>query len=112
METKLFEVRDRMTFIPVIVINLNPGNEADRFLLGRAGFGTTVEDQQHRWLYASLNILQFEVDPMASRNRTQQVSHLFIIEHWMELESGAVIDVEHIMGETTAPKVSERLQQC
>jgi hypothetical protein len=31
-------------------------------------------------------------------------AHNFIAEHWAELNSGDVVDVEYILGETSAPK--------
>ena len=36
------------------------------------------------------------------------VAHNYIIEHWHELKDGDVVDVQFILGETKAPKVSER----
>ena len=49
-------------------------------------------------------------DPFAwgSDTRTYQVAHQYIIDHFDELESGAVVDVEFILKETTEPKKSER----
>jgi hypothetical protein len=41
-------------------------------------------------------------------DRTYQIAHQYIVENWSVLESGAVVDVEHILGETDEPKVSER----
>ncbi len=34
--------------------------------------------------------------------------HTWLIDHFDEIESGAVVDVEFILGEKPAPKVSER----
>lgn len=39
--------------------------------------------------------------------RTMEVAHQFITEHFDELPSGTVVDVQHITGETSQPKVSE-----
>lgn len=113
MIAKTFEIRDRATFIPVLAVKLRPGCEADRYLFGRAGYGTAPEVQgafvmvcrvdggegfatsnQHRWNDGS---------------RTMRRAHHHIREHFDDLESGAVIDVEFLSGETPAPKVSERL---
>lgn len=46
METKTFEIRDDGTFIPVIGIRFDPDCERDRYLFGRAGFGTDPETQR------------------------------------------------------------------
>ena len=45
MEAKLFEIRDVATFIPVLAIKLEPESEADRYLLGRAGYGREAKRQ-------------------------------------------------------------------
>ena len=41
-------------------------------------------------------------------DRTYATAHRYIIEHWDELRDGDVVDVSFILGETAAPKVSER----
>lgn len=46
MIAKTFEVRDKATFIPVLAVKLEPGCEADRYLFGRAGYGTMPEAQR------------------------------------------------------------------
>ena len=38
MEIKLLEIRDRATFLPVYAISTEPSNDAQRYLLRRAGF--------------------------------------------------------------------------
>ncbi len=40
-------------------------------------------------------------------NRTRLFAHKYIAEHFDELPSGAVVDVEFILGESAAPKLSE-----
>jgi GH43 family beta-xylosidase len=107
METKLFEVRDRGTLIPVIAIRLGAGNESERYLLARVGYGTTKEEQEDYVLYAGLEYFNMQGDPYKQTNRTRHVSHKYIREHWDELSSGDVIDVEFILGETTEKKESE-----
>ena len=34
-------------------------------------------------------------------------AHNWIINHWSEIESGDVVDVQYILNETTAPKTAE-----
>jgi len=41
--------------------------------------------------------------------RTMLEAHRHVAAHWNELQSGDVVDVEFILGETAAPKVSERV---
>jgi hypothetical protein len=45
METKLFEVRDRGTFIPLIGIRLIPDSEEERYMLASIGYGLELETQ-------------------------------------------------------------------
>lgn len=107
MITKLFEVRDSGTFIPMIAIKLSPQNEAERYLLARAGFGRQAEDHQRYVLFSSLADGKMTSDPYSWPNRTRQVAHSFITEHFDELKNGQVIDVQFILGETSEPKTSE-----
>lgn len=113
METKLFEVRDRMTFIPVMCTKLSPTNEADRYLLTLSGYGLRAEVQQRYILYASLRELKIEHSSheQPTNPRTHQIAHQHIEKHWDELNSGDVVDVEFILGETTASKASQRLDE-
>jgi hypothetical protein len=40
-----------------------------------------------------------------------QVAHAHIEQHFDTLKDGDVVDVEHIMGLTPSPKISERLEE-
>jgi hypothetical protein len=109
MIAKTFEVRDRMTFIPVMAVQLEPGCERDRYLLARAGFGLYAAKQAE---YVQLARIaggggQSYCDPYEWGDRTMQVAHSYICAHWAELESGAVVDVEFILGQSESPKRSE-----
>ena len=111
MEAKTFEVRDRGTFVPILAVKLVPGNEADRYLLSRAGYGPTRAAQAE---YVQVIRIdggegKSDCDP-TNWSRTLQVAHQFILQHWKALESGDVIDVEYILGETRSRKVSECLE--
>jgi hypothetical protein len=111
MIAKTFEIRDRATFIPVMAVRLQPGNEADRYLLARAGYGTTPTRQAE---YVQLFRLaggegDSNCDPNVWGGRTMPVAHQFIIDNFDALESGAVVDVQHVLAETDHPAVSERV---
>jgi hypothetical protein len=127
MPVKLFEVRDTATTIPVMAVALqhHPPDFGDQeiaakeaFLLRRAGYGDDQINQlQDVTPYIVLWALTGGVDgglatydPYGWRNsaRTMPVAHQYIIEHWNELTSGDVIDVEFILGLSSTPKVSER----
>jgi len=108
MDTKTFEIRDDGTFIPALAVKLNPTCEQDRYLFGRAGYGTRSDEQAACVIVARLEDCNAEYDSNRwGYGRTMQVAHQFIIEHFDELPSGAMVDVQYIRGETPQPKISE-----
>lgn len=109
MKTKTFEIRDRMTFIGALATKLEPGCPRDSYLLSRSGYGLRPEDQSRYVVLSRLEGDTLHYDPFAWNSRTMTTAHRYIVEHFDELESGAVIDVEFILGETTEPKGSEFL---
>lgn len=115
MTAKTIEIRDRATFIPAIVIRLDPSNEADRYLLARSGYGRTPETQREYVLLAGLagGLEKVCCDPhdWLDGTRTRSVAHQWVIEHFDEIESGAVVDVEFILGESAKAKVSESTEE-
>jgi hypothetical protein len=116
-ETKLFELRDRATFIPAIAIALRPerpetyeGTETEeqlsqeRYLLRRLGYsydGITI-------LLTALNGNHpAYTDPYDWTLEPWVTVHTWLEKHWDEVQSGAVLDGEFLRGETLAPKCSE-----
>jgi hypothetical protein len=107
MKVKTLEIRDAGTFIPMLAVDMNPENNDQHYLLRRCGYPCD----------AAPNILLTNLaadgtpawnDPYAWGGRTRPVAHNWIIEHWNELMDGDVVDVEFILGEKPAPKISER----
>jgi hypothetical protein len=113
MTTKTIEIRDKATFLPMLATRLDPITKADRYLLARAGYGTTPCAQEKYVLLASIQGVRCasNYDPSVWNDRTRQIAHRWIIDHFDELESGAVVDVEFILGETAQAKVSEAVQE-
>ena len=115
MEIKMFEIRDRGTYIPVIAIRPTPTCEDECYMLARAGYGREPQDMAGYILVARISGGEGRItcDPYewGGGARTMQVAHDHIQKHYDELETGAVVDVEFIMGETAAPKVSERITE-
>ncbi len=109
MEVKAFELRDIGTFVPSLAIRVNPHNEAERYLISRAGYGPDPDSQGQYIIFMGLHDLQAHYSPhdWGSANRTRTVAHQYIVDHWDELEHGQVIDVQFILGETDAPKLTE-----
>jgi len=107
MEVKLFEVRDRGTYMPSLAIRCNPANESERLMLWRAGYG------EIGWVQGSYVLFAPESDPRLRYNpsewgcRTRATAHQYIKDHWSELTTGQVIDVRTILGETDAPAPSD-----
>lgn len=109
MIVKLFEIRDRLTTMPVMAVKFNPQNDAEKWLLSRAGYGVTAEEQQGyviMWCIETGGKATY--DCYDWENRTKEEAHMYLNLHFDTLESGAVIDIQYILGETTAPKQSDR----
>lgn len=106
MTVKLLEIRDRGTAIPALAIRLDTVDDRERWILGRAGF------YQHPEAYVLLLLLNdAPYDPYghATRARTIPIAHQHLIDHFDEVAPGAVVDVEFLLGESVAPKISEQL---
>ena len=115
MIAKLFEIRDAATFISVLAVQFGSDNEAERYLAGRAGYGLQQHEQQEYVFLCKIGGTDTggTYDPHAwpGGSRTMEVAHQFIIKHFAELEPGAVVDVEFILGKRNEPKQSERLDK-
>lgn len=106
LEVKLFEIRDRGTTIPMVGIRIDPNdmtlNESERWLQERAGFG------KKSVLLSPLMGGKSHYDVYHWGDRTFHTAHKYIRDNWEKLDSGQVIDVEFILGETLNPKISDR----
>lgn len=125
MVSKIVEIRDSGTFIPALAVRLGSPNEVERILLGRAGFGRTMEDQSEYIVLCKINggePCASHIDPFSwgQNPRTMFVAHLYLLNRQGELGTGAekhdgfdalpqgvLIDVEFILGIRETPKVSE-----
>ena len=106
MIAKALEVRDKGTFIAVLAVDMNPTVDAQHYLLRRCGYAC---DGRPNVILTRLDGSgKATNDYYAWGGRTWPVAHRYIIEHWAELQDGDVVDVEHILGESPAPKRSER----
>lgn len=113
MKAKTFEIRDSNTFIPMLAVQLSTLCEPDRYLIARAGFGSNPEQQKEYVLLCQLtggggNCFTDLYD-WPGIGRTYKVAHDYIEKNFEVLQTGAVIDVEFILGETKIQKTSERL---
>ncbi len=114
MICKTFEIRDAMTFITVMAVKLEPATDQDNYLLMRAGYGFSKEEQLG---YVGLVQIDggrgmFTTDPYDwGQNWTLHYAHLHINAHFDELPSGSVIDVQFLLGKAAAPVESESKTQ-
>ena len=110
MKTKALEIRDELTFIAALAVDMNPANDQQHWLLRRCGYPCNGEP----------NVILTRLDgngkatndPYEWGGRTYPVAHNFIIENWEQLKDGDVVDVQFILGETPAPKISERFPRA
>lgn len=120
LETKIFEVRDSCTFIPVIAIKLDAETPEERGLLRCAGFGpgaapfillSRLEGGELKYdpydHHAEPEAPKWNPDQYQKLTRTMKVAHQYIYQNFDELQPGQVIDVQYILGETDRPKKSE-----
>jgi hypothetical protein len=108
MIAKALELRDEGTFIPILCVDMTPSNGEQRYLLRRCGYAC---DGRPNVIMTRLDGSgQATNDPYAwpRPGRTYAVAHAYIIKHWPRLADGDVVDVQFILGETAAPKRSER----
>ncbi len=110
MKTKLFEVRDKATFIPVCaslcLVSKESLSDKENYLLRRAGF-----NQEGCILLSRLEGEECHYDPYDWGDRTMTTAHDYIQRNFDNLESGAVVDCEFILKEATIEKVSERFDR-
>jgi hypothetical protein len=113
METKLFEIRDRMTMIPVLAIKMGGRTEEERYLLARSGFGRSVEAQDQYVMLVQIvggeGKAQSDPEGWPHNPRTYHLAHNYILREWEKLKSGDVVCIEFISGERDKPKTSERV---
>lgn len=96
-----------------MAVRLFPRSEGERWLLAKAGYGRTASDQREYVLLTKIagDCFQSSYDPYDwGCARTMTTAHNHILKNWDDLTSGQVICCEHLLGERSVPKISERLQ--
>lgn len=111
MESKVFEVRDRGTFIPVLATKLGSDDFQETWLLSKSGYGFSRDSQSCYVLLCQLQGNRCNYDPYSWDSATYSVAHAYIREHFDDMLPGAVVDVEYVRGERSAPRISEREKQ-
>ena len=102
MQTKFLEVRDRGTFVPVMCVEISGQDDP---LVWRAGF---ARECQYVVLVRLVDMAaQYDPFQWPQGPRTIFQAHLWIRDHWSEIKTGDVIDVEFVLGESSFKKTSE-----
>ena len=107
MKTKLFEIRDRGTFMPAMATLATGDDRHEQYLLLSSGFGHISP----LIILHFLELNEAHYDAYHWGDRTRFTAHRYIQENWEKLTSGDVIDVEYILDETTEPKMSQRTER-
>jgi hypothetical protein len=104
MELKWIEIRDCGTLVPALAVRFT----GDVHWLARhAGFGAGTPYV----VLINLATMEAQYDPFTWSRvsaRTLGAAHFWLAEHWDDQTDGGVLDVEYILGESYAPKSSER----
>lgn len=107
MICKAFEVRDEGTHISVLAIQLAPGNHREELILGRTGHMMLNE---YHVVLMDLGNMPYPATIFPGNHpggRTLKYVHDYIKRHFDVLDSGKVLDVQFLMGETDYPCRSE-----
>jgi hypothetical protein len=113
METKIIEIRDEGTRIIALGLKFRGLNEWEKDALFCAGYGATDDDREWYVVLMPLNggVETARCDPYGWPGRTMHEAHKWLRDErgaWDSLPfSGAVLDVQYLLGETDAPKTSE-----
>ena len=107
MQVKLFEIRDRATFIPIMATKVDYYNIEQKYLLERAGYG--FPSQMVILTQISSGSGNSLCDPYDWGDRTMRTAHEFITANFDILQDGDVVCVESILGERYTPVESESL---
>lgn len=109
MNAKVIEIRDKMTYIPVLAIrpdamengDINPYVQA---ALSWAGYGFAANNSV---IVVNLHTTEAHNNPYLWENsRTMNLAHEYIEEHYDDLKDFDIVDVEYIQGEQKTPKGS------
>lgn len=105
METKIFEVRDRVTFISVMATKCSSNDELENAHLIKNGFSNSIPLVLVGRLGKGEHT--YYPDDWGYNPRTMYVAHKYIEEKFDELNTGEVVDVQFILGETSEKEKSD-----
>lgn len=101
---KYLAILDRSTYIPALALEIRPEGQGEQCVAARAGFWGSSPHGRFVVL-VDLNGMSCQSDPYKwGGTRTLKEAHLWILDHWDEIASPSVVDVEFILGEAPKPK--------
>lgn len=108
METKFIEIRDIGTRIAALAMRMLAQDETEFRFMRHSGFSQEYPSV----ILMGMDDQKATCDPynwcsLGMGMRTRQNAHIWICGHWDEIESGQVVDVQVILGETVRPKRPE-----
>ncbi len=103
MTIKMFEIRDHATCIPALAFRIS-GDDGP--IARRAGFGDV--GCVYLVMLATEKAAYDPYSDVWGNARTMRHAHLYISEHFDDLQDGQVVDVRVILGEATEPAEAER----
>lgn len=104
MKVKMVEIRDEGTRIAALAIKTQGETPQE----GAFWYGTGFAKDTVLLIRPEDRQIEYSPYSWDSYYRTMRHAHLYILNHFDELpDTGAVIDVQVILGETVAPKTSE-----
>lgn len=104
METKLFELRDHATFIPLLCIK---PQSAEHPFIQKMAWRYGYRDSRAVIVLHMGSPKRAACDPYDWGDRTYTAAHAHIEAHWDDLKTGDLIDVRVLLGETDKPCESE-----
>lgn len=108
MSVKYIEIRDRMTAIPAMIIKPSVTERQDERYLARS-----VGCSDHTVYLLKLSDGKCHYDPYTwstCDGRTMKIAHTYCVDHFDEIQSGDVIDVEYVLGESKTKKIAQFLE--
>jgi len=107
MKSIILEIRDRLTSLSVLAVEMKSDIVIERHHLRRYGF---PDGDNPLILVSNMDTGETHFDHFEWRQtspRTLFYAHKYIADHFGELKTGDVIDVEFLNGETKISKESE-----
>jgi hypothetical protein len=114
MISKVFELRSPATLIVILATRLSAENLQSATLLFHSGYGRYPKDIENYILVTPLDGGGNDVattDPYMHKIEEIRIAHIYLREHFDELDNGSVIDIDYIQGNTNEPKETDMSSQ-